>query len=227
MSERLWHAAASRFERAAADHRSAAAQRLRVMGQYQQGLIDAEVRETRRVLLHGLWRRGGAQAGAILDEDFLAVADLPTVCAAIVDAAITVGAARCADLQLVDGRSGALRLAAQHGFPTRFLDFFATVHASHPTACAMALATGRPVFVDDVARSPVFARETLEPMLDAGSRAVYSYPLRTSDGTVGVLSFHHSRPMSRDGGAVLVAHSAAEALSRFRKPVAASSDSWA
>jgi GAF domain-containing protein len=158
-------------------------------------------------------RRGGTDAAAFCDPDFLAVADLPTVHRAILDAAVTVAGAASADLQLYDRAAGVLRIAAHHGFHPRFLTFFATVAAGQPTACATALATRQPVLVDDVTRSPIFAgQSTLEAMLDAGSRAVYSYPLIARGDIIGVLSVHHRKSTAHHGTAGLVADSAAWAL---------------
>jgi hypothetical protein len=66
-----------------------------------------------------------------------------------------------------------------------------------------------------LARSPIFTDETsLRAVLDAGSRAVYSYPLLSGGRVLGVLSFHHLRPVAHDDGAGLVAYSAAHALAR-------------
>jgi hypothetical protein len=84
-----------------------------------------------------------------LDEEFLAVADRPAVFEAIIDAAVTAGGAACADLQVYDGDAGVLRIAAQRGFSAEFLAFFATVNGTGPSACAVALATGEAVLVDD------------------------------------------------------------------------------
>ncbi|WP_179855075.1 GAF domain-containing protein [Paractinoplanes atraurantiacus] len=68
-----------------------------------------------------------------------------------------------------------------------------------PTACGTALTRREPVLVDDIARSDIFrSRQVLEPILAAGSRAVYTYPLLTGDGGVlGVLSFHYRHRCTR------------------------------
>ena len=81
----------------------------------------------------------------------------------------------------------------------------------------MAWSTGRPVLVDSVERSVIFAgSDALDPMMAAGSRSVYSYPLLGSRGeAVGVISFHARRPIGQQAGAQLVAQSAAVALARY------------
>lgn len=136
-------------------------------------------------------RRGGHDLATLFDTEFLAVADQIALHQAILTAALTV--ADSCDLQLL--QSDKLHMTAHHGFGPAFLDYFATVDETSPTACGRALAARRPILVDDVARSPIFAgQSTLEAMLDAGSRAVASYPLCGADGTVlGVLSLHHRR----------------------------------
>ena len=188
--------------------------RTRLTQEHHQHLVDFEVRATRAALLTDAHRRGGNDAAVLFDDEFLTVADEPAVSNAILRAALTVCAADACDLQLRDPLDGALRIHAQSGFPPEFLTAFETVTTDRPTACAIALATGRPVLVDDVPLSPIFARQpTLAPMLDAGSRAVASYPLRTIEGAVfGVVSFHYRRPRLRSGNLDLVARGAALAL---------------
>jgi GAF domain-containing protein len=185
----------------------------RIIAVQQQNLIDAEVRATRRELVRAI-RRHSEHTVAFLDEDFLAVADQAAIQLAIVEAAITVGGALRADLQLYDARAGLLRMAGQHGFPGQFLSYFAAIDKAQGTACSEVLSRREPVLVDDVSRSPIFRTQlTLEIMLDVGSHAVYSYPLHTAGGgLIGVLSFHHRIPIVQDGRTELVAHCAAYAL---------------
>lgn len=215
----------ARLAQARADHRWATAERQRVEQQaarvradQHQHLIDAEVQETRRILLQALRGRGGTNPVAFLDADFLAVADRPTIIAAILDAALTVGAADSCDLQIYDPATASLRIEAQRGFSDEFTAFFATVEGSQPTACAAALITQRPVLVDDVTRSPIFiGQPTLAPIRAAGSRAVRSYPLLAPNGQVhAVLSLHYRKPAPRRGAPGLIAAGAAQALASIR-----------
>jgi hypothetical protein len=196
------------------DRHRAVEERERIVAQHEQRLVDAEVRTTRRAVLRALRRRGGANAAAILDEDFLAVADRPTIYQAIVGVAVAAGRAAFVDLQMYDRHARVLRLVAQHGFSSRFLAFFAAVDVAQPTACAAAFASCRPVLVDDVTRSAIFVGQpTVEPMLDAGSRAVHSYPLLAApDEVVGVLSFHYRERAPEPGAVEPVVHSAAQVV---------------
>jgi GAF domain-containing protein len=111
------------------------------------------------------------------------------------DAALSVTSADSANIQLVHpGRRG-LVLKAQRGFRGPFLDFFAFVDDRH-TACGLALKERRPVFVEDILRSPIFLQTRgLEVMLEAGIRAVKSTPLIGPTGQIlGMLSVHYRRP---------------------------------
>lgn len=190
--------------------------RVRLVG--ASGIVERVLR------LCGLWEslvetqpRAGQQADGVAVVEVLSSADGCVVLDGIVEAAIGVGAADACDLQVYDDASRSLRMAGHRGFSDEFLGYFATVDASAPTACAVALATGRPVLIDDVTRSPIFAdRVTLEVILAAGTRAVQSYPLYDERGTtLGVLSFHYHTNRRGRGRPDLAARHAARALARL------------
>jgi GAF domain-containing protein len=113
----------------------------------------------------------------------------------VLEAALSVGSANYANIQLVHPRLPGLELIAQRGFQRPFLEFFRFV-ADHHSACGMALKRQRPVLVNDVANSPIFAHTPqLEVILDAGVRAVKSFPLISCKGqTLGMLSVHYAQP---------------------------------
>lgn len=152
----------------------------------------------------------------LLDQDFLGAADETAILDAIVEAASTDAGADLVDLQTVDPDTGNLEIVAAQGFSAEFVETFRTVNPGDPTSCALALATGTPVLVDDITRSAIYlGQPSLDPMRDAGSRAVASYPLLDEDGLVrGVLSFHYRRPGIRNDAAKAVACAAAKALRR-------------
>ena len=112
-----------------------------------------------------------------------------------VHAARRITNANMANLQILDPGSRTLRIAAQHGFSQKFLDYFDSVPDGE-AACGMALETGRRVIVKDVTESPVFrGTAILEILLDAGVRAVQSTPLVGRSGSIiGMLSTHWSWP---------------------------------
>jgi anti-anti-sigma factor len=116
-------------------------------------------------------------------------------CEQAVGQALEAAGADTGDVQLPDSATGALRIAAHHGFGRRFLDFFEAVH-DDDSACGAALAAGRAVWVPEVATSPIFAATpALEAMLEAGSQAVASVPVRAGNGSViAMLSVHCYQP---------------------------------
>ena len=118
-----------------------------------------------------------------------------SACEAAVTEAIGLCGADTGNAQLVDPVTGALRIVAQHGFKSQFLNFFEIVH-DEESACGTALAAGEPVWVPEVARSPIFTgTPALDVMLDAGSRAVASMPVRVYDGHVtAMISVHYHQP---------------------------------
>jgi GAF domain-containing protein len=104
------------------------------------------------------------------------------------------GYADMATAQLADSQSGVLRIIAQEGFGRRFLDFFEIVHDDE-SACGRALVKGRPVWVPDVARSPIFAgTPARDIVLSAGCRSVASVPVLVRDCSFIIISAHRRRP---------------------------------
>ena len=85
-----------------------------------------------------------------------------------------------------------LRITAQRGFDTPFLEFFDAVHGDQ-AACGTALQRGERVIVDDVRNSPIFVgTPALEVMVAAGAQAVQSTPLVSRSGRVlGMFSTHY------------------------------------
>jgi anti-anti-sigma factor len=122
-------------------------------------------------------------------------AAVSSACAVAVAEAMEVSGADAGNAQLVDPASGVLRIVAEHGFEREFLDFFEIVH-DEESACGTALAAGEPVWVPEVAMSPIFAgTPALDVMLGAGARAVASLPVQAHDGRViAMISVHHRRP---------------------------------
>ena len=115
-----------------------------------------------------------------------------TLLTKILDAAIEGTDADMGNIQLLDSRSGQLRIHVQRGFEPPFLEFFGSVHLGQ-AACGMALQTAKRIIVADVADSPIFrSSDSLEIMLDAGVRSLQSTPLAGRSGRVwGMLSTHY------------------------------------
>lgn len=172
----------------------------------QQGVIDSEVRASRRLILGAFRHRLRRDATTLAAEDFLTLADRALVHSAVVVAAR--GVADACHLQVRDPGSGSLHTVASHGLPPSLLEHF------DADTDAVVRSARAPVLVDDVATSPVFAgRPARRVLLDAGCRAVQSYPLRDDrGGLVGVLSLHHrtsGRRPARDQLVRSVAHAVA------------------
>lgn len=174
-------------------------------------------------------RTGRADEGLLLDLDatnrllrigslFLQQGNLASVLGEIVDAAIAVSGADFGNLQLLEP-SGALRIAAQRGFPDWWLDYWQRVDLGRGS-CGTALERRQRVIVEDLEASPIFAGTPgLEVQLRAGVRAVLSTPLLSRAGEpIGMLSTHYRAP-GRPGAQVLrlldlVARQAADILER-------------
>jgi len=110
------------------------------------------------------------------------------------DVLLMVTDAPLGNIQLLNQRTGMLRIVAQQGFRREFLDFFAEVPA-HGSACGTALRRRRRVIVPDVLIDPAFTEDTRRAMLSANARAVQSTPLVGLTGKVlGVVSTHYREP---------------------------------
>jgi PAS domain S-box-containing protein len=111
----------------------------------------------------------------------------------ILDAAVEVTNAEMGNIQLLE--DGILRIIAQRGFTSDFLEFFNHVDAAS-SACGTAMCSGERVIVEDVTTSPIFAgTPALDVMLRAQARAVQSTPLVTRGGEmIGMLSTHYRLP---------------------------------
>ncbi len=118
--------------------------------------------------------------------------NMPAVLGEIVEAAMAIAGADMGNLQLVDPRSGCLRIVAQRGFDQAYLDFWNSVLEGEGS-CGTALAQGKRQIVEDVARSHIFAgKPALDVQLAAGVRAVESTPLAGRSGQpIGMLSTHY------------------------------------
>jgi GAF domain-containing protein len=109
------------------------------------------------------------------------------------DGAVAFLAADFGNIQLTDPQTKTLRIVAQRGFASEFLDHFATVE-DEQAVCGRAAKAGAQTVIADVNADPAFARHRA---IAAGSgfRAVQSTPLIDKAGGLrGVLSTHFRRP---------------------------------
>jgi anti-anti-sigma factor len=95
--------------------------------------------------------------------------------------------------QLLDPTTGDLRIVAQHGFHSAFLDYIELVNDIEPLYGT--LRRGRSVWVPDLARSPLLAdTPELGWLLDAGVRATASIPVNLDGELIAGLSLYHHAP---------------------------------
>ncbi|HZZ94485.1 MAG TPA: PAS domain S-box protein [Usitatibacter sp.] len=112
----------------------------------------------------------------------------------LLDAAISLCGAERGSVQMVDARTGALRLVASKGFAASFLEGFAELRTDDDTACGRALRGGERVIVTDVERDEAYAPYRADAR-EARYRSVQCTPLRSSGGEIlGLISTYSSRP---------------------------------
>ncbi|GIH98439.1 GAF domain-containing protein [Planobispora takensis] len=136
----------------------------------------------------------GGDAGALRRFllPYVECADPGSVLLSGLEAALELTGADMGNVQLLNGTSDGLRIAAHHGFDQPFLDFFALV-ADDRSVCGQAMVTRAPVAVRDVDRDLLPARTPAALALrEAGVRAVQCMPLLDRHGELrGMLSVHY------------------------------------
>lgn len=98
------------------------------------------------------------------------------------------------NLQLFDSVSRVLRIVAQHGFQSEFLNYFDTVTEKHASASGAALKGKSRTVVQDVATDALFTTESRGVLLRANVRSVQSTPLVDAGALVGMVSTHYCSP---------------------------------
>ncbi|WP_433202176.1 hypothetical protein ACQP00_31880 [Dactylosporangium sp. CS-047395] len=157
-----------------------------------QGLIDAEMRASRRAVLDTYRTRLVADATTLAAGDFLALADPRTVHEAILIAATTV--ADACTLQQYDPDIRMLRVVASRGVPDVLLRHLASADAS----------TGAAALADD--------GPALPSMPASGFKAVNVHPLRGDDHELLGLLWLLSATATRRRDQERLARSAARAM---------------
>lgn len=143
--------------------------------------------------------------------------DFELVLDEIVDAAVAITGADFGNIQLIDHKSGDLRIVGQHGLRSWWLEFRNSVEPGQGT-CGTALERGERVIVEDVEHDPIFAGTPgLDVQRKAGVRAVQSTPLMSRSGKpLGMFSTHYRTPRRPDEGALrlldLLARQAADII---------------
>lgn len=131
---------------------------------------------------------------ALLSECSRPHADIGAVLDCALDRSLALMGARFGNVQLMDWRSGVLKITAQRGFQSEFLDFFKYVELKDTCACARALRDRGAIIIEDVTADQQFA-PFRNVICRAGIRAVQSTPLISNSGAlVGILSTHFPMP---------------------------------
>jgi len=157
--------------------------------------FNVPVRVLATWLAHGM-QRPGPQAAQLLHEalrDSRAAPALGALLDVVLEFALTLLHAERGNVQLADPATGALRIAAQRGFGTEFVEYFAAV-TDDRSACGRAAQHHTQVVITDVTTDPGFAPHR-EIAVASGFRAVQSTPLVNRAGhVVGMVSTHYPRP---------------------------------
>jgi signal transduction histidine kinase/CheY-like chemotaxis protein len=133
-----------------------------------------------------------------LGTQLLHTPDLSSALEEILRASIALLGADMGNIQLYDPVDKVLKIAAQQGFDTDFLDRFCIVSMDSETICGRALRSAQRIIIEDVRADAGYAAH-LDAADKAGYRAVQSTPLLSRDGTpLGMLSTHFRFPRRPD-----------------------------
>ncbi|MEC3879583.1 PAS domain-containing protein [Parapedobacter sp. 10938] len=124
----------------------------------------------------------------------MAITDLNTALAEILDSSIALLGADFGNIQLYNTLNDKLELIVHRGFDNEFADIFQFVDCGDHTACGRAIASGKRVIIEDVELDGPFAPYVAEAK-KSGFRAVQSTPLFDNKGNLlAVLSTHFRLP---------------------------------
>ena len=127
-----------------------------------------------------------------MTEDLRDATGLDQLLPRALERAMSLLAAERGNLQTLDPETGALVIAAQHGFGDEFLEYFAEVRDDGAT-CGRAASQQTQIVIADVTADPGFAVHR-DIAAASGFRAVQSTPLTDRAGrVVGVRSTHYPR----------------------------------
>ena len=138
-------------------------------------------------------REAEAEALAKLNEwnaGLLRTDSLEEGLSAMLDAVIDLLGAEKGNVQVLDPKTGTLRILVHRGFNQDFLDYFRAVTVNDQSVCGRALRTGERIVVEDVETD-----EASKPLLAiaraSGYRAVISAPMIGIEGRpLGMVSVH-------------------------------------
>jgi hypothetical protein len=122
----------------------------------------------------------------------LAQTDMHLALLGLLDEAIAVDGATKGNVQLVQRKTGLLRLEVQRGFSAEFLQLFEFVRSDDFCACGRAFGSKKRVHVPDIFKEKSYA-PFVSIAVANGYLAVQSTPiLGTDDSVLGIFSTHFS-----------------------------------
>jgi GAF domain-containing protein len=126
-------------------------------------------------------------------RDLREIPELGLLLAKALEGALDLAGADRGNVQILDQRTGSLRIAAQHGFGAEFLHHFAVVDDDR-SACGRAARERAQTVIVDVRTDANFAPHR-KVAASSAFRAVQSTPLIDRTGRLlGVVSTHYPRP---------------------------------
>lgn len=129
-----------------------------------------------------------------MSAQLIEAADLPKMLEEVLDATIAVQRADYGNIQLWEPETGVLKIVAQHGFSSAFLEHFASVDINGPSASGRALRAGERVIIEDVQEDLDYLPHRAIAVHE-GYRAVQSSPILGREGVMmGMLSTHFREP---------------------------------
>jgi anti-sigma B factor antagonist len=129
------------------------------------------------------------------DSDLAAAEEITPILDAAIGLAMRIAESDRSTAELRDPRTGGLRIVAQRGFNRPVLESF-EIMSDGESIGGTVLLGGQSVWVADMARSSILAGSpALDVLLDAGVRAMTSWPAMSSDGQlIAVLSLYRRLP---------------------------------
>lgn len=139
-------------------------------------------------------KAGASQSGPPTDSNaYLRLSKSPHI-SEFLEAIIKTTGVDFAFVKLYDSTNHVLRIVAQHGFRSEFVERFNAMGDVH-SACNESMNERSRIVVTDVAIDPVFADDLKDLLLQSQVRSLQSTPLIDSSGNfVGVVSTHCRRP---------------------------------
>ncbi len=129
-----------------------------------------------------------------INTGFIKEADASTVYREILDAAIILTAADCANMQMIADDGMTLEIIAHKGYSNEFVRRCSRI-SGMKTICSQAMEERSRIIVEDVSRCTIFDEENRQFMVSEGIVSVQSTPMLSVTGELlGMMSTHYKSP---------------------------------